>query len=377
MAGGVTIRAVESRSDVTAFLDLPYALYRDDPCWVPPLRMTERQRWSPRHNATPRSRWVQRFVARRDGRFVGRIAAIVDPAFAARWLPSSGFFGFFECVDDEEVSAALFAAAASALAERGVRVALGPVNLSTQDEVGLLVEGFDLPPTVLSPYNPPFYERHVERAGFVGLRDYHAYAWTAGQPRTARVDRIVAAAAGRAGSYAHLVLRHADARRWDDEVRTLHGLYNAAFDGVWGFVPISWEEFRQRAEEFKAFYRPELVIVAELGGETAGFGLLLPDINEALRGLNGRLLPFGWLRLLRRVPRIASGRLILLGVLPKFTGHGLGALIADRMTEPVRRFGLQRVELSLVLEDNRPMRHVIEAFGCPRVKVFRLYERSL
>jgi GNAT superfamily N-acetyltransferase len=254
---------------------------------------------------------------------------------------------------------------------------LGPVNLSTQDEVGLLVEGFDSPPTVLSPYNPPYYDRLVGRAGFRKLRDYYAYQWTPEQRRSALVDRVVAAAARRAGSYARLVLRPADPGRWDEEVRMLHRLYNAAFDGVWGFVPISWDEFSQRAEEFKAFYRPELVIVAELGGEPAGFGLLLPDINDALRGLNGRLLPFGWLRLVRRVPRLAAGRLILLGVLPQYTGHGLAALIADRLYEPVRRAGLRQVELSLVLETNRPMRHVIEAFGCRKVKVFRLYEKTL
>jgi RimJ/RimL family protein N-acetyltransferase len=377
MAGRIAVRAVESRADATAFLGLPYALYRFDPHWVPPLRTAERRRWSPRHNATLRSRWVRRFVAWRDGCPVGRVAAVVDGAFAARWYPSAGFFGFFECVDDDVVSDALFAAAEAALAERGVRAVLGPVNLSTQDEVGLVVAGFDLPPTLLSPCNPPYYERLVERAGFVKLRDYHAYAWTPGERRSALVDRVVAAAARRAGDYARLVLRPADPGRWDDEVRTLHRLYNAAFDGVWGFVPISWDEFVQRAEEFKAFYRPELVIIAEVGGEPAGFGLLLPDINEALPGLNGRLLPFGWLRLMRRVRRIGSGRLVLLGVLPRFTGRGLAALIADRMIEPAGKAGLRRVELSLVLEDNRPMRHVIEAFGCRRVKVFRLYEKSL
>lgn len=377
MAGGIEVRAVESRADATAFLDLPYALYRHDLHWIAPLRMTERHRWSPRHNATLRSRWVRRFLARRQSRVVGRIAAVVDQEFASRWRPSSGFFGFFECVDDDDVSSALFAAAEVALAERGVRTVLGPVNLSTQDEVGLLVEGFDLPPTVLSPYNPPYYERLVQQSGFVTLRDYHAYNWTPGQRRSPQIDRVVAAAARAAGSSAQLVLRAADPRRWDGEVRTLHRLYNAAFDGVWGFVPISWEEFAQRAEEFKAFYRPELVIVAELDAEPVGFGLLLPDINEALAGLNGRLFPFGWLRLMRRVPRIASARLILLGVLPRFTGHGLGALIADRMIEPALKAGVRRAELSLVLEDNRPMRHVIEAFGCPRVKVFRLYEKTL
>jgi len=368
---------VDDRAAARAFLHLPYTLYRGDPHWVAPLRMTERRRWSARHNATLRTRSVRRFVARRQGRVVGRIAAVVDEAFASRWCPGSGLFGFFESVDDERVSRALFAAAEAALQGQGVQQVLGPVNLSTQDEVGLLVDGFRFPPTVLSPYNPPYYERLVQGAGYAKVRDYHAYLWTPDQRRSPAVDRVVAAATRRAGGYAGLVLRPADPRRWDEEVRMLHRLYNTAFAGVWGFVPISWDEFAQRASEFKPFYRPELVIVAEVEGEPAGFGLLLPDVNEALAGLNGRLLPFGWLRLMRRVPRIRSGRLILLGVLPAFKGRGLAALIADRMIEPARKAGIRRVELSLVLEDNRPMSGVIRAFGCPVVKTFRLYGKSL
>ena len=368
MADRVEVRSVESRADNSAFLALPYRLYRHDSTWVAPLRLAERQRWSARRNSSLKTRWCRRFIARRGRRVVGRIAAVVDPEFASRWRANAGFFGFFETEDDPEVAAALFAAAEAALRTQGAGHVLGPVNLSTQDEVGLLIDGFDRPPTLLSPYNPPWYRRHVEAAGYGACRDYHAYLWTPDLP---------APPADTAAWPAGLVLRTADPRRWAEEVRMLHGLYNAAFAGVWGYVPITWDEFRERAESFKPFYRPELVVVAEQDGVPAGFGLVLPDVNTALAGLGGRLLPFGWLRLLFRVPRIRSVRFILLGVDPAHTGHGLARRIASRMIEEGRKAGVREGDLSLVLEGNVRMRRVIEALGCPRIRTFRLYEKAL
>ena len=377
MAGAVEVTAVESRADHSAFVHLPYHLYRADPLWVPPLRMVERQRWSPRHNASLRGRWVRRFVARRDGAVCGRIAAVVDPLFAERWRPGAGFFGFFESVRDAEVSAALFGEAERALASQGATSVLGPVNLSTQDEVGLLVDGFDRPPTLLSPYNPPWYRDLVEAAGYAPCRDYHAYRWTPGL-RPAAADRAPGAARpGTSASGAGVLVRTADPRRWNEEVRLLRGLYNAAFAGVWGFVPITEDEFAERAASFKPFYRPELVVIAEVDGAAAGFGLLLPDVNVALAGIDGRLLPFGWLRLMRRVPRIRSGRFILLGVLPDRAGRGVATAIVSRMIETGPRVGIVEGDLSLVLDENVRVRRVIEGLGCPRIKTFRLYEKRL
>jgi GNAT superfamily N-acetyltransferase len=154
-------------------------------------------------------------------------------------------------------------------------------------------------------------------------------------------------------------------------------LYNGAFRDVWGFVPITWEEFATRAEEFRPFYRPELVLIAEVDGAPAGFGLVLPDINAALRNVGGRLLPFGWLRLLWEVPRLRTGRFILAGVLPQFTGLGVAAILAHAMDGTARRMGLESAELSLVQRGNTRMRHVIESFGCRPGKTYRLYQRSL
>jgi hypothetical protein len=376
--GEVRVDMVRGPADARAFIELPFRLYRGDPHWVPPLRRAELRRWSPTHNPALRNRQASRFLARRKGHVVGRIVASLDESFANRWAPGTGFFGFFEC-EDEESGLELFACAHSWLREHGATAVTGPVHLSTHDEVGLLVQGFQSPPTILSPYNPPWYERWVLQAGYRPARDYHAYLWTsAAQPGGGpAVQRLARAAARRAGTAARIRIRAVDPRRWNEEVRTLWSLYNSAFDGLWGFVTMTWQEFRARAAEFRAFYRPELVLIAEVDGLPAGFGLILPDVNAALQRVRGRLLPFGWLRLMRDVPRLRVGRFILAGVLPKYTGLGVAPLLAHVMDGAVRRLGMRSVELSLVQEGNVRMRHVIDAFGCQPCKTYRLYKRPL
>jgi GNAT superfamily N-acetyltransferase len=356
------------------FCDLPYRLYCSDPCWVAPLRSEERRRWSPRHNASLRRRWCRRFVARRGAAVVGRVAAVIDEDFARRWAPGAGFFGFFECDDDAEAARALLVAAEGALRDEGRGRALGPINLTTHDEVGLLVAGHDAPPMLLSPYNPPRYERFVIEAGFAPRCDYHAYDWSADRPHAPSVDRLLRRLSV---SGSGLVLRPSRPSRWDEETRVLFELYNAAFADTWGFVPLTWDEFAQRAAAFRPFYRPELVVFAERRGQPVGFALVLPDVNEALAPLGGRLWPFGWLRLLRGLRRVRSARFLLLGVLPEATGAGVAPLLAHHAAEAARRLGIRRAELSLVHADNRRVRHVIEAFGGKVVKTYRLYEKLI
>jgi GNAT superfamily N-acetyltransferase len=356
------------------FCDLPYQLYRSDPCWVPPLRQDERRRWSPEHNASLRRRWCRRFIARRGAAVVGRVAAFIDEEFSRRWSPGDGFFGFFECGDDAEASRALLAAAEGALRDEGCGGLLGPVNLTTHDEVGLLVAGHDSPPMLLSPYNPPRYERYVLDAGFAPLCDYLAYDWSAGRPHAPSVDRLLRRLSATGSG---LVLRPSRPSRWDEEMRVLFDLYNATFADNWGFVPIARDEFMERAATFRSFYRPELVLFAELRGRPVGFAVVLPDVNEALARAGGRLWPFGWLRLLLGLRRIRAARFLLLGVLPEAAGAGIAPLLAHHAAEAARRLGILRAELSLVYGDNRRVRHVIEAFGGQVVKTYRLYEKEI
>lgn len=371
----MSVEPVRTRADRRAWVELPYRLHSGDPLWVPPLRLTERRRWSTKHNPTLAGRAVTRFLARRDGRVVGRIAAILDPAFH-RWVPGAGFFGFFECVEDPAVAGQLFRTAEVALREWGAAEAVGPVNLSTHDEVGFLVDGFDRRPTILDPYNPPWYPRLAAAHGYVPVRDYHAYRW--------RPDAVLAPAArrlmgrlARRGSAAGITIRSVNPDRWDDEVRLLHDLYNRCFADLWGFVPISGDDFTARAAEFRPFYRPELILVAAAGDRPIGFAIALPDANVALARARGRLFPLGWLRLALAARHLRTARLLLLGVLPEHRGHGVAPLLAGALHQTGRRLGIPEAELSLVQGANDPMRHVIEAFDAPRIKTVRLYRKPL
>ncbi|MDH4044079.1 MAG: GNAT family N-acetyltransferase [Gemmatimonadota bacterium] len=375
--GPVRVRAADHGLGHRQFVRLPYALYRRDPLWIPPLRLEEWHRWSRRHNASLGTRWVRRFVAMRDGQVTGRIATIVDPAFAQCWEAHTALFGFFECANDVESATALLTAAEAAAGSRGMRRLLGPVNLTPHDETGILMEGFDSPATIQSPYNPPYYRRLLESAGYRVARQYYAYSATPDDPPTPAIRRLVRSAARGTGLAAGVTIRSVDLGRWVDEARTLWRMYNAAFAHVWGFVPITWEEFYQRARRLKAFAEPELIRIAEFAGEPVGFGLTLPDLNEALRSIDGRLLPFGWWRLRQAVPRIRTVRFLMLGVVPEHRGRGIGPLIAYETQQAARRLGMARLDLSLVQTTNALVQRVIDGFGSPVAKVYGLFARSL
>jgi GNAT superfamily N-acetyltransferase len=371
----VRVVPVRGRRDERAFIELPYRLYAADTHWVPPLRHTERRRWSTRHNPSLQGRTVQRFIAFRGMEPVGRIAAVVDPLFH-RWQEKVGFFGLFEVEPDEAVAAALLDAAEAALTGQGVRHVLGPVNLSTHDEVGFLVDGFEHAPVLLDPYNPPWYPGLVERCGYRAVREYHAYAWCPASEPAGPVRRLLDGLARR-GTAAGVRIRTFQPARWHDEVALFHRLYNDCFTDLWGFVPASSAEITARASDFRAFYRPELILIAETDERAVGFALTLPDINAALRHARGNLLPLGWYRIARAVRRLTTTRLLLLGVVPEFRGRGVAALLAGALHEAGRRHGITGGELSLVQAMNEPMRRVIEAFNAPRIRTFRLYGRDV
>jgi len=375
--GAVTVVPVEDAGAERAFRELPYRLYRGDAFWAPPLRFEESRRWSKRHHASLRYRWSRRFLALRDGRAVGRVAAVIDDEFARRWGPGTGFFGFFECDCDRTVAGPLLDAAEGALRERGMEHVIGPVNLTTHDETGIQVGGFGSPPMLLSPYNPAYYAELLESCGYEAHREYLSYLWTPDYRIGPAVRRLVASARAARGIAAGITVRPLDPARWDSEIRTFFTLYNESFDGVWGSVPIHWDEFLERAGRFRPFLLPKLALFAEHEGRAIGCALTLPDVNEVLRRVGGRLLPFGWLELARGASWIRSARVMILGVRPGFTGRGAAALLAYETGEALRELGFERAELSLVQGANERMRRVIEAFACPELKTFRLYGRRI
>jgi len=369
--GRLTVEVVEGRRSHEAFWRFPWDLYRGDPLWVAPLRGDERRRWDEASNPALAGRWHQRYLARRDGRVVGRVAASTDSQFQSRWEERTGFFGFFECEDDAEAARALLDAAAAALKGRGLDLALGPVNLSMHDESGVLVDGFDTPPKVLSPYNPRYVPTLLEAAGCRPRLEFCSYLWTPAQQPHAAAQSLLEASR-RSG---RVRVRPVNLARFEDECRLLLDLYNDSFRDLWGFVPMSADEFRARAKSFRPFLNPELILVLEVDGRAEGFCLALPDIHAALRPLRGRLWPFGWLHLMRAAPRLDSARVLLLGLRPQLTGRGNAVLLCGAIDEAARRCGMREVELSVVQARNAPMRHLIDAFGTPQYKSYRLYER--
>lgn len=368
----VRVTAVCSASEHRAFWTLPYRLYRHLSQWPAPLRRDERRRWDPAVNPSLAGRTIRRFVAWRGRTPVGRIVAFLDPAFADRWGAGTAGFGFFEAVDDEEVARSLFHAADQELRAHGAVRVLGPINLSFHDEMGLLVAGFEAPPSLLTPFNPDYYGRLIEGYGYRPLFDQHAYRWTlaaAPHPVLVRAARRVAAQG--------ITVRAFRPSEWEREVRALHTLYNASFSDVWGFVPISWDDFHARAEEFRPWYRPELVLIAEARGRPVGFALALPDLSPLLARVRGRLWPFGALYLALRTGRLRQARMMLLGVLPEFTARGIAASLAAEIAAAAVHLGFEGGELSLVHQANRAIRHVIEACGGVPMKTFRVYAKEL
>jgi GNAT superfamily N-acetyltransferase len=367
----VVVRPVLDEADARAFNRLPEKLYARDPFWVAPLRNQEQQRWSLRHNPFLQTRWHRRFVAWRGRDPVGRVAAIRDDLFARRWSEGAGFFGFFESEDDPVTARSLLETAEASLDHIHCTHVFGPVNLSTHEEVGFLVQGYERRPMVLSPYNPPFYPGMAEAAGYSKALELQCYEWRRELTPRTEVARL------RARSGEGLRIRSSDPGRWDEENRILFDLYNRCFANLWGFVPLTWPEYCRLSGSFRPFYRPELVLFAERDGRPIGFALTLPDVNEALAPLKGRLLPFGWWHLMRAIRKIRAGRFILIGVDPEETGHGVAFELSYRMMESAIRLGFDRTDLSLILDTNERMKKVITTYGWPLSSVYRLYRKDL
>ncbi len=363
---------VAGRSELDAFIGLPYELHSQDPCWAPPLRSDARLLVDATRNPFYEHATRELFLARRDGRVVGRIAAIDDRLHREVHGESAGFFGFFECVDEEETAQALLAAAGDWLKARGLALVRGPVNPSLNDEAGMLVEGFEAPAVVMMPHNPRYYPRLVEAAGFHKSKDLLAFQNT----HTTLPERLIAATDLVLKRYG-VSCRTLDLRRFDAEVALVKRLYNRAWQKNWGNVPLTDREIALLAKQLKPIVVPELVVFAEREGEPIGFAAAIPDLNVALRANpSGRLFP-GILKVLWASRRIHRLRVLLLGVLDDWHGKGVDALLYRQIWERGWRKGFRWAEAGWILEDNQPMINGLERLGFARYKTYRIYERTL
>ncbi len=369
----VEIFPVRRRLERLAFARLPRRLQGADPRFVPPLVPEVLRVLDPRKNPFFRHGEAALFLARREGKVCGRISASCDRLSDELHGERAVCFGYLEAPEDAGVVRALLEAVRAFARERGATLLRGPVNLSTNYECGLLVEGFDTPPAVGMNHNPPYLGPLLEAEGLRPARDLLAYWMWRGKSDLPRVLRIAERLAGR-GSFTVRAIRMRD---FEGEVARMHRVYERSWERNWGFAPLPLEEFRFLANGMKRILDPDLCLLAEKEGEALGFALALPDVNRAIAAIGGRLFPFGILRLPGLIRRVKTLRVLTLGVVPEARGHGADAALIGGIVRAGSAKGFASGEMSWVLEDNLAMRRPLEALGGQVYKRYRVYEEAL
>ena len=382
MPGGtVTIIEATTPADRATFVELVYRLYASDPAWVPPLRsealeLIEGIKTNPWFEHGRARYWM----AQQDGQIIGRISAQVDRLVLEHMGAGIGHWGMFECIDNQTVADALLDTAENWLRAEGMTTAMGPFSLSIWDEPGLLVSGFDRPPTVMMGHHLHYYARLIEAHGYAGIKDLHTYELQIDKPFPDIVQKIVAASE-KSGK---VKTRMVDKSRFAEEAAIILGILNDAWLENWGFVPLTPLEVAHVGVKLKPIVYNDLVRIAEVDGVPVAFLIALPDLNEFTRDLGGRLFPFNWAKLLWRLrkPKITRIRVPLLGVVKSLQGTRLASIMAFQMIEYIRRtavenYGAKRGEIGWILEDNGPMRSIADVIEAEVTRTYRLYERSL
>lgn len=372
----IKISQVRSRADRDAFIRFPWRIYKNDPAWVPPLLIERKAFLDRKRHPFYLHGDATLFLAKRNGEVVGRIMASDDPNYNSLHQTNAGCFGLFDCIDHLEVADALFRAAADWLRGKDRDEMMGPIDYSTNYVCGLLIDGFQYPPTLLTAHNPPYYSNLIEHCGFTKARDWYAW-WFSERPASAnRLREIASARAEKQG----VRIRPVNLKDMAGEARRIRAVYNQAWEKNWGFVPFTEAEFEHMAKEMKPLLVPPATLIAEIGNEPVAFVIAVPDINVALRHIDGRLmtfgLPLGLLKLLYYRTKIRTGRLVALGVVEKYRRCGIAEMLVLQVMDEAFKRGFTG-ELSMTLEDNVMVNRFIEAMGAARYKTYRIYGRSL
>jgi hypothetical protein len=370
---GIEILRVANARQRREFVMLPYRFYRGDPNWVPPLVVDEKKFILPRHNPFLKYNRVELFLCRRNGESIGRIAAVLNRDHQRYHGDRCGFFGMFECPDDPDAAERLLGAAAAWLREQGCDTLRGPASFSLNGVAGLLIDGFDRPPAVLMAYNPPYYRELLETLGFRQVMKFFAYEVSRETIRFPRaVGRLEERLRGQGFTFRPFDLANAER-----DMGHVIDLFNRAWAGNWGFVPTTLAEGLDDLKKMRPVIKPDLILFAEKEGRPVGFSLSLPDINQALRPLNGRLFPIGWLRLLRNLKRIDAIRVTLMGVLREHRHLGIDLVFYKRTAENAYRLGIYKAEMSWILENNEPMNRVLRHINARITKSYAIYEKPI
>lgn len=369
------VTPVRDRAGRDRFIRFPWRVYADDPAWVPPLIADVRELMDEGHPFHEHAD-TEYFLAVRGDEVVGRIAGAVNHRYNEFHDARTGFIGLFEAVDDASVAELLLGTAADWLTERGMDEAIGPFNLSTNDELyspGILLDSYDVPPVLLMAHNPPYYRTLFEDAGWHKVKDLLTYRLEAERPP----DRLVKGVERLTGRIDGLEVRRIEMKRLDREVERVKEIYNSAWEKNWGFVPMTDAEIRRLAADLKPILDERFALIAEVHGEPVGFALALPDLNQALRHVNGRLYPFGIFKLLWHRRKIDQFRVLTLGVKPEYRRRGIDALFFLHMFEAGREAGIERAEAGWILEDNWEMRRGMERMGGHVFRTYRVYGEEL
>jgi hypothetical protein len=370
------IEAVSGKGGMADFIEVPWRVYADDPMWVPPLKMERRDAMSSKHPFFQHARW-QPFVAYQDDAPVGRISAQIDELYQQRHDPRGGFFGCFESVADTDVVDGLLNAAERWVLGEGCERTLGPFSLGINQEVGILLDGFETPPFFMMGHGRRYYERALLERGYQAATRMLAYGMQIVFDTPPVMEAMLKYTRKRA------TVRPLNRKNLDQELELLRDIFNDAWQDNWKFVPWTRDEFTAVGREIMLLVPDDFAQIVEVDGEPAAFIVMIPNLNEAIADLNGRLLPFGWAKLLWRIKvrYPTSGRVPLMGVRQSYQHSRLGAGLAmtciDAVREPSARAGLQSAELSWILEDNKGMRSIMESIGGKVTKTYGMFEKSL
>lgn len=361
----------ESERDINAFIDFPYSFYSKDPLYAPPLKREMKEQFS-KKNPFFNHAEARYFIARNGKETVGRIAAVVNRRHIDFHREMAGFFGFFESIDDHIVSDHLLDAVEDALRGKDMKIMRGPMNFSTNEECGFLIEGFDHPPMLMTPYNPPYYNNMMEKYGMKKAKDLYAFIHDVRENLPEKVLRVAVIAEKRG-----IRIRPVDKKRFKEEMLVFKEVYNSAWEKNWGFIPLTDGELFYLGERLRQIAVPELTLIAEDDGEPVGFMGLLPDFNYVLRYMNGKLNPLTILKALYYSRKITDLRLLLLGIKREYRNKGVDALLFREGFEGVKKGGYKKIEFSWILEDNIPVQRIIEMIGGRLYKRYRIYEKEI
>lgn len=372
-----TISEVQSKSELKKFINSQWNFYTEDRNWVPPLKFERQKLLNTAKNPFFQHSRIKHFLAERDGKVVGRISALVNDEHNKTHNDKVGFFGFFECENNQETANALFGAAGEWLLKQGMDTMRGPANPSLNDECGLLVDGFDSPPVVLMTYNPPYYQVLVEGAGFEKAKDLYAYKLDNEDYRSEKLSRLHKAVTERYG----INIRRMDFKnkaKFLEDKNILKSIYNKAWEKNWGFVKMTDAEFDALAADLKSIADPDYTLIAEINGEAVGFALGLPDINQTLiHNRSGSLIP-GVIHLLTKKKKIDMLRIIVLGVIPEYRNKGIDAVLYHEIGARSKPKGIRYGEASWILEDNEAMiKAATQVMHGKHYKTYRMYDKSL